>query len=349
MTTRQRQNASEGAVAIQATGDVVVHQGVSAEEMAEIMVKLGTQLAYFQNEAMDKVEERLGKFRDEMLTTFSNPEKADPEAFKDPGFQFALKDAQIAYAKSGDEELKSILIDMIARRSKEKGRNRLTITLDEAAAHAARLTSEEFSILTLSYIIRYTVNHGVNTLQSLANYLAKNVMPFVMDPFPGDAAFMHIEATSCGSLSIGEVDMRGALIGNYGGVLGMGFDRAKLEEHLPDGKKNALDGFIIPCINNSTLLQPNGVRRDIFVKNATRGTDIDPTTIHSVWNAFENTIPEDIVALISPHLPHAHRLFAIWKDASIKSLELNTLGIAIAHANAVRVVGWKAPLSIWIP
>jgi hypothetical protein len=38
----------------------------------------------------------------------------------------------------------------------------------------------------------------------------------------------------------------------------------------------------------------------------------------------------------------------VWTNTPLKGFKLTSLGIAIGHANARRVVGFDAPLDIWI-
>jgi hypothetical protein len=148
--TRQDQSVDAGGVAMQAGRDVVVHQGISAEQMTEIMVAMGKQVAVFADEARRIADERIAVFRHSILKRFAEPNRADPEAFKEPDFQYLLADAQEAVARSGDEAVRETLVDIVARRSLEKNRSRLALTLNDAATRAANLTQNEFAALLLS-------------------------------------------------------------------------------------------------------------------------------------------------------------------------------------------------------
>jgi hypothetical protein len=55
-----------------------------------------------------------------------------------------------------------------------------------------------------------------------------------------------------------------------------------------------------------------------------------------------------LIALLAPHVPDIEQLFDLWQNTPLKNLKLNSVGIAIGHANAVRVTGFNAPLSAWI-
>src|SRR6267378_6942313 len=141
---RQDQSVDAGGAAIQAGRDVVVHSGITAEQMTQIMVAVGKQLAIFTDEARKITDERINAFQRSVLARFAKPGQANPDAFKDPDFQYVLADAQEAVARSGDEAVRETLVDIVARRSMEKDRNRLALTLNHAAKVAADLTENEF-------------------------------------------------------------------------------------------------------------------------------------------------------------------------------------------------------------
>ena len=86
---------------------------------------MARQLMFYQAEANELVEKRLASFREEVLKEFSPAGKGRPEAFREPDFQYLLGDAQIAYARSGDEAVRDTLVDIISRRSLETERNRI--------------------------------------------------------------------------------------------------------------------------------------------------------------------------------------------------------------------------------
>jgi hypothetical protein len=106
---KQDQRVGERAEAYQAGRDVVIHSGMSSEQMTEIMVGLGKQLAFYQAEAKQTVEERLASFREEILRAITQPGRGNPEAFRNPDFQYLLSEAQTAYARSGDNAVRDTL------------------------------------------------------------------------------------------------------------------------------------------------------------------------------------------------------------------------------------------------
>src|SRR3954468_15489019 len=107
---RQDQRVTKGGTALQALGDINVYQGVSPVQMAEIMGAMFKQLAIYQADAIRIVEDRQRSFREEVIKRFfTQPGRANAEAFRDPDFQHMIADAQAAYVRSGDEAVRDTL------------------------------------------------------------------------------------------------------------------------------------------------------------------------------------------------------------------------------------------------
>jgi hypothetical protein len=257
-----------------------------------------------------------------------------------------LGDAQKAAARSDDAAIRETLVDIVARRSMETARTRLALTLNDAAIRAANLTADEYAALSLVYVSRYTVQNGIDSFDKLCDYVNSCMIPFAKLVSREAASFWQIQAQSCGSIETGRFFLERAFQELYAGVLGTGFSREQLEAHLPDGKKNTLDQFVVPCVHDETKLQPNAIRFEIF-KGVVDQTSLTDNELQNVWSLFVSTIG-DIQARLRPKVPEVDLLFDVWNSTPLKQLNLTSTGIAIGHANAARVVGFKADLKFWI-
>jgi hypothetical protein len=54
--TSQKQITSEGSTAVQATGDVTIHQGITVQQMSEILNAVASHITIFRNEALQLAE-----------------------------------------------------------------------------------------------------------------------------------------------------------------------------------------------------------------------------------------------------------------------------------------------------
>jgi hypothetical protein len=357
---KQSQEVAPGGQAVQAGHDVAIYNGMLPEQMAEMMttilVKMAAQLSAYTDDANRKLDERLNSFQREVINVFSKSERAQPEAFADPDFQFLLRDAQDAYARSGEEAVRDTLVDIIARRSQETTRSRLAMALNDAARKAPLLTINEFAALSLSYIARYTQNQGVGNFELFAKYVNRNIIPLVKDVANERSSFLHLEAQGCAKIEPGTATLREIWKSIYCGVLSKGCDQEILRAHLPEEKRELIytladdvGPLFGPSLNEEGKLQPYAVRFDVFKVRAAK-VGLSESQAQNVWNAFANTMMTDqeLIDKGKTFGVDMSELFKLWDESPLKSLSLNTVGMAIAHANAVRVVGFSAPLNIWI-
>jgi hypothetical protein len=349
--TSQDQKAEKGSQAIQSGRDTIIHHGVSTEQIKEIVeITAAAQLQILTKVAEKVVNERFADFQKSLLSLAHTPDGIRREAFTDPDFIYLLGRAQHAYARSGDVQLRDTLVDLIARRSKEVDRTRLSLSLNEAVEIAAVLTKNEFAELSAVYLIRYTRNQGINNLQAFANFLQHSFIPLLPDISREHSSYLYLEAQSCAKIENFSVfDLLQAFRSNYAGVLVKGFDRAALESQLPEGKKNALDGLLMPCLNDPSKLQFCVLNRMVFEEKAA-SSGLEKGELTNAYNLFENTVltQQEIIERLSPAVPDIELAFDLWTNTPLKNLTLTTVGIAIAHANLVHVAGFEADLAVWI-
>ena len=184
----QDQQVESGAQAVQAGRDII-YRGMSSEQMMQIMTAMADQLVIYRSVASEIAQRRCDELRNELIEKFATGRNANPEAFKDPDFQYMVTEAHKAYARSGDGAVRDTLVDVIARRSLETERNRMAITLDEAAIRVPLFGRNEFAALSLAYLVRHTRNVSVNNFNSFCEYINTNFMPFVSDITDVDASY----------------------------------------------------------------------------------------------------------------------------------------------------------------
>jgi len=138
---------------------------------------------------------------------------------------------------------------------------------------------------------------------------------------------------------------------NYGGLIAKGVSMEEIKAHLPDGKKDVFNGspLVRPCLNDDTKFQFNALDRETFHETATH-IGLSKNELDNVWNAQENTVwsKEEMIQNLSPRVPTIGELFRLWESTPLNVLSLTSVGIAIGHANLVRISDFRADLSIWI-
>src|SRR5690349_2068391 len=76
------------------------------------------------------------------------------QSFADPDMQYAIFTAQRDSARSGDQDLSDLLVDILVDRAAEQPRTLKRIVLDEALATAPKLTTQEYDLLSLAFLLR---------------------------------------------------------------------------------------------------------------------------------------------------------------------------------------------------
>ena len=346
---KQDQRVGEGATAIQTTGDVSI--GISPVQMGEIMMSLASQLHIYFSDAETKAEERFQKFRDDVLEQFANTERANPEAFKEPDFQYLLRDAQAAFARSGDEDVGNALVGLLAQRSLLTSGSRAALILNQATETVSKLTKEELAVLTVGFVLIYTGGGAGNYSQLLAR-IESLVVPLI-DSLPSGRT-SHDYLASLGCISIVEMvirDLSQVWLTTYSGIFSTGFEEAELSAVLPDAARFALlSPVLMRCLNSPGKLQFNAASDgELPSILKSRGLSDDEIGALTTLAQSKKMSGSDVADRLRGDIPGYDKLEAVWQDTPLNKINLTALGIALAHANAVRLwPDFGAPLSIWL-
>lgn len=347
----QKQNASEGSHAYQAGGDVVVHQGLTPAQMKQILDAVAAQYPQQAAVAMAVVNGRLADFERRFFETFGDKGAGNKRAMEDPDFLYVLKESQHAYIRSGDEGVRDTLMDLIARRSQEQSRTRLSLTLNNAVEIAAVLTRNEFAELSLSYLLRYTVSFGLRSVEALAQQLRNVVEPLLPDISRENASYQYLEACSCATLNqLGGGTVIAVLRQVYAGLFSQGFTQQDLHSKFDEPRRALVTPeWYCPCSSNPQKLQTQFLNKDELDRYA-KAKGWTENEKNSVWGLIDSTTlnGEDLTKRIEPHWPAIRRLTDLWDNTPMGRLNLTTVGIAIGHSNLVRLGKFKADLGIWI-
>jgi hypothetical protein len=337
--SRQDQRVAEGGTAIQAGGAVTVSHGMSPAQMTEIMVGLASQLQQFHADAERKAQERFETFHAEILEQFAKPGEANPEAFRDPDFQFLLASAQASYARTGDDDIGDILVKLLAERSMQSGRNRLTLVLNQAAETVTRLTADELAIVSVAFIL-FDTGAGATNYREFVTRFESFVAPFVVQLDSTVTPYEYLQSLGC--ISIGTVisrDLGKIFIDEYGGFFTDGFS----EEELTTAIANEImipivKQLVTVCFHDQTKLQFSNIAATYLLKELEkRGL---PSDLNARIIKFYNEKTWDkskLVGKLTADCPAFAALEKLWPTCRIKDISLTSLGKALGHANIIRL------------
>lgn len=349
MAEKQQQKAGDQSTNVQA-GAIIV-QGVSYDDARQIALDLyEANFARLAEQAADIARSRVESIIDRFLADLAERHPAGLESAYDPDMQYALLTAQRAYARSGDDDLQDILVDLLVERTKERDRSILQIVLNESIEVVAKLTTAQLAVLSTVFLLHYTRWENLASLDDFRTTLTRAICPFV--PMLTDSAtcYRHIEYVGCGTKGprdIGAIYVAQVFKRRYPGMFSQGFTEDDIGL-LPTDPASVRE-MLIPCFHDPTKLQVNGID-DAAINRRAKDLGLDNQSLRALHQLHVSSQMNDSTAqkVLVDLVPCFAQLNAVWLNAAMSSLTLTSVGIAIAHANVRRVTGDDSDLSIWI-
>lgn len=230
MLSGQKQETGNNSTAIQAGNNVTINHGLSATQMLEIMNALSQKIQDYTADAQIIVEERLKKFQSEVIEKFSDPQKSKSEAFKDPDFQFLLRESQSSYVRDGSETTSNILIELLSARSNLSQRNRETLILNEACLKVNKLTDNDLIVLASIFSLFY-IRRSFSKYDMMLEYI--NFILGITQKIMDEAQYSTAYLQSLGCLDINNMISReNKIIEDNSELFTNGFSAYEIKECL---------------------------------------------------------------------------------------------------------------------
>ena len=344
---RQDQQGGDSSVNMQAGGNILV--GLSLTDARQVaMDTFRANFVAFQNDAMRSVLERA----DELVTAFLHQVRKEglteiPEG-RNPDFQYALFNAQKEYARTGDEDLGELLVQLLIDRTKVQQRDLEQIVLNESLEVAAKLTPDQLDALSLIFCCRYMQSRAVTNLAALHTYLDTSVLPFVNGASQRESAFQHMEYAGCGTVAVTQVEGYRLFIHAYGGLFSEGFTEQELRSSV-ELTQGQVASLVRPCLHDESLLQVNALTDSVVDSECQRlGIDQNHAEKVKVLHDQKTMGPERVQEYLVRVRPMMAQFFELWDETPMRNFTLTSVGLAIAHANIKRTTGEDFPLSPWM-
>lgn len=346
--TDQNQKGGDNSTNIQAGGSVTIHQGVTASEARQIALDVfHVNFLIMKGEAADVARTRGEKITESFLQRLEAENPDGLTQAKEPDFQHAMFTVQKEFARCGDDELGALLVDLLVDRTKQPVRSILQIVLNESLAVAPKLTHDQLSALSLIFLFRYSTNKSINSLDSLDQYLGRNVAPFASSIDKKDACYQHLEYTGCGAVSLGAVSLIDVFRRSYPGLFSKGFTESDFKSlHLSIPFDHPI---LIACLHDNSRRQVNAMNTDTIQTQAAKHGIVGDEVQKLVRLQDSNLMADDdIKKLIVARQPYMQQVFDVWSESNMRFFTLTSVGIAIGHANVKKNVGEFTDLGIWI-
>lgn len=345
----QTQDGGDNSTNYQAGQDIHVH-GLTIDEARTVALDV------FKSNAIELagVAQGLAVARAEQLTNDfltklegEMPDRADQLA--DPDVQSVVFQAQKEFARSGEDDLRVALVDLLAARVGEEDRNLRTLALNEAIASAPKLTEKQRRAIAWVFYLRYTRAVGVGTPDAYYSRLEQETRALGPDVPTGHADYQHIEYVGAGSLSIGKASFGSGIMSGVEGLFTKGFAETDVDpELLAELRAN---NFVLPALRDSDRFQLRLVADEELEKvasaNGLAGRIQDLNNVKNLGRMSDDEVASEAVERV----PAIGPLRAAWDDdrAGLNSMTLTSVGLALGHAYWTRLTGSSASLKIWLP
>lgn len=344
---KKTQQGGDHSVNVQAE-NVTVNTGLSISHVKEIALEVFEGNFYkLAGVAKETADERAREITDQFLQELAQKNPEGLKAAEDPDFQHSLFQAQKEYARCGDKELGDILVDILVDRSKEEQRSLLQVVLNEALTIAPKLNTTQLDILACCFNIAYTRRLNIANTKMFEEYINSAVLVFAGAIGEKKSNYSHIEYVGCASIRAGSRDLVKILTQTYRAIFCKGFERNLLDEVAVDCPN--IWKVVIPSLHNVNLIQAGGMDDETIRTMCKQNAVSEEASNKLIQLNNQNMMnQQEAIEYLKSACPNFEKFLDDSSKTSFKSLELTSVGIAIAHAHSRKKVGFDADLSIWI-
>lgn len=328
--------------------ETINQYGLSYREVKDLALDVFREnFLIFSEQAKQIAGERAEELIDNLLNEIKEKNPDLLNSFQEPGMQNALYTAQKSYAISGDKDTAELLVDILIDRAEQNERNTRQIVLDESLKVVSKLTNQQLDILTVVFILKYTMNNGLNDLGALKKYLEDNIKPFTDNLTKEHSAYQHLEYCNCGSVSVIDTYVELMFLERYKGLFCKGIEPKEFEQYYADIPE--LFNLLCPCLHDNTKLQLKSLNDDVFRIKAKESGVSEENTQKLIDLLNSNLMNRDEVKeYLLKQGAFMEEFLDVWNNSSLDEMTITSVGIAIAQANYKRKTGRGMDLSIWI-
>ncbi len=338
-------------VSVEKNEGIIINNNTDIAQLEVILKQLvSSQMEIGQVKAQLEMERRFNDLVSSLYSTIAGL-KIDIESVKtalaDPGVQFDIRDAELEYMKNGSEELKNILVNIMAKRIEVNNEELLRIVLSEAIKVAPKLLESHMKILSLNFIFTSVFWHGIATKSDFYDRCRKILIPLSKNLPTKNSDFQHISYCGAGEIQVTSKKFLG-WFRNYSGIFSKGFDvnsNPSLYSIFQRYPK-----LFIKCLNDNSkyqfsYLSYNLLEKEMEKMNLTQSEIDEVKKVHDNSLFSQDEIKNDIINSV----PEMKILFDyIDKNRVIQQIMLTSVGIVIAIQYIEYTTGDKFNYSLWI-
>lgn len=358
MIWRQGQRGGDGSTNIQANS---IQCGISYSDAKEIAMDVFKDNFSKLSATAHKVAfERAEDFTTNYLSELHSRRPESIENLQDPGVQADILEAQSGFAKSGNQDLGEVLVDILVDRTAELERNLVSLTLGAALSTAQKLTSGQFSALSAMMVFQQmrleNASHPTQVYQHMSSCLVP-MQGHMMTLSISDVKYLA--ALGCLTISMGSTSIHQVLQQTYPGLFSVGIDMptefSGLSGSAEDGPESVVGAFKDTPAIMSDLRDPTKFQVAATDAKALHAL-LERSGLMEHRELFERTLTarpisgDIIIEEIEAYDRRMGDVMNCYNTKELTNCSNTAVGTAIGHANIRRVVGgtFDAPLSVWL-
>ena len=165
--------------------------------------------------AVEEAVSRAEKATKRILDEFFEHHRDRVNIMQEPSFQHNIYTIQKEYAKTADDNLLEMLIDILGQSSYYEVRDRNRIILNESLETAAKLTTSELAALSIIFLLDNPKYITIDNTGEFSIFVDQLLTPFVPNLIREGICYRHIAYTGCGTITVGNTTLEDLLLSNY--------------------------------------------------------------------------------------------------------------------------------------
>lgn len=343
----QDQTGGEFSTNVQAARDAHFH-GLTYEEARQVALDVfRTNALELRGIAQDIASARAEQITNEFLQTLTESQPTSSNSLQDPDMQHALFQAQKEFARSGEDDLKVALVDLLAERAGQTERDLRTLALNEAIESAPKLTERQRRAVAWIFYLRYTRDIASGKPDLFYARFNQAVDALGVDLPTRHADFQHMEYVGVGTVSLSQIDFGAAVRSGSEGLFCNGFESTEVDDELR--KKLVSANLLTKSLRNPLKLQLNHLAEENLSEAVEKaGLTSELEEIKSLFTQWQLS-DDEVANEATEQNPAVSTLRAAWdSDSGFRNMTLTSVGLALGHAYWSRLTGDSSPLSIWL-
>lgn len=356
MLTNNKQEVADvqNSVVNQAQGDIIIHNGITAETAMEICkCVVRSELAIYTQQANETAHKRLDEISEKTIDRISSLKQELLQRFNEPAIQIALNETFKSHIAVGDEELEENLIDLLIERLNVQDRTTEQAIIDEARQIIPKLSPATIALLTVIVFSTIVFPYNKAKLEELIQKLSPTICKIK------DIAIIdteYLKQAGCGSgnqMMIVNSPLEQTLKGAYELILREPMPLNNLNDILQkyaNGDLNktkvvlSLFGFIKNDTALATIPRQQSINEQVY-------DIIDKNNISAIideYKSYTRALSEDEIKNYFINIDDNWQyVFRLFNQKHIQGLRLTPVGVLIGIRQLSKICGEPIPMELF--